>query len=134
VLIVLLVIVGLIAWLLWRSFIRVYSKAQFALQETLSQTPPSKPDHAAPALPSLFREADLESVVITADSPAVGKRIREVELRSRTGASIVGIERSGVSLINPGPEEELQPGDQVLILGNRAQLDAGKAALFKSGT
>jgi CPA2 family monovalent cation:H+ antiporter-2 len=128
-LIVLLIVVGLIAWLLWRSFIKVYSKAQIALQETLSPVPPQKPEHAATALPSLLREADVESVAITAESPAAGKRIREIELRTRTGASIVGIERNGASFINPGPEEDIQPGDQVLLLGNRAQLDAGKAAL-----
>ena len=32
----------------------------------------------------------------------------------------------------PGPDEELQPGDQVLLLGNRAQLDAGRKALTPS--
>ena len=39
----------------------------------------------------------------------------------------MGIERNGTSLINPGPDEELQHGDQVLLLGNRKQLDAAKA-------
>jgi K+/H+ antiporter YhaU regulatory subunit KhtT len=34
-------------------------------------------------------------------------------------------------MINPGPDEELQPGDQVLLLGTRAQLDAAKATLMK---
>jgi len=52
-----------------------------------------------------------------------------LQLRTRTGASIVGIERNGASLINPGPDEELQSGDQVLLLGDLAQLDAAKAAL-----
>jgi CPA2 family monovalent cation:H+ antiporter-2 len=53
-----------------------------------------------------------------------------LQLRTQTGANIVGIERGGVSLINPGPDEELQPRDQVLLLGNRAQLDAGRKALM----
>jgi len=65
-----------------------------------------------------------------ADSPAAGKRIHEIQLRTQTGASIVGIERHGANLINPGPDEELQAGDQVLLLGNRAQLDSAKAALL----
>ena len=77
----------------------------------------------------MLREADLESVTIAPASPAARKLIRELELRTRTGASIVGIERAGISLINPGPDEELQPGDQVLLLGSRAQLDAAKTAL-----
>lgn len=129
VLIVLLALIALIAWLLRRSFIKVYSKAQIALQETLSQEPLVKPAPAAIALPSLLREANLEKMEITNSSPAAGKLIHELQLRTQTGASIVGIERNGKNIINPGADEELQSGDQVLLLGSRSQLDAAFAAL-----
>ncbi len=129
-LIVLLLIVALITWLLWRSFIRVYSKAQSALQETFTQPPPTRHEHApVPPLGGLLREADLEMLTLAAGSVATGKLIRELQLRSETGASIVGIERNGNSLVNPGPDEELQAGDQVLLLGTREQLDKAKTAL-----
>ena len=127
VLVGLLAIVAFITWRLWRSFIKVYSKAQVALKETFAQQPAPPPDHAAAALPSLLREADLETISLAADSPAAGKLIRELELRTRTGASIVGIVRGGANIINPGPDEELQSGDQVLLLGTRAQLDPARA-------
>ena len=132
VLLVLLVLVAFITWSLWRSFIRVYSKAQIALKETFAQAP-SPPATEVPApMPGLLREANLETVEIAAGSPATFKLIRELELRTRTGASVVGIERSGgVRIINPGPDEELQPGDQVLLLGTRAQLDSAKSDLSK---
>jgi CPA2 family monovalent cation:H+ antiporter-2 len=129
VLLVLVVIVGMVTWLLWRSFIRVYSKAQIALQETLAQPPPPRHEQAPAALPSMLREAHLETATIAAGSPAAGKLIRELQLRTRTGASIVGIERNGASLVNPGPDEELQSGDKVLLIGSRAQLDAAKGVL-----
>ena len=122
VLLVLLAIAAFITWLLWRSFIKVYSKAQVALQETFAQPPAPRHPPAPTALPSVLREADLETVTVAAGSPAVGRLIRELELRSRTGASIVGIERSGANIINPGPDEELQSGDQVLLLGTPVQL------------
>lgn len=127
---VLLVIVGLITWLLWRSFIKVYAKAQTALQETFTQQPVPPAAQAPAALRSLLREANLETVSLAADSPAAGKLIRELELRTRTGASIVGIERSGANIINPGPDEELQFGDQVLLLGRREQLEAARRQLL----
>ncbi len=66
---------------------------------------------------------------IAAGSPAAGRLIREVPLRRDTGASIVGIDRNGASIVNPGPDEELQAGDQLLLLGTRAQLDKAKASL-----
>ncbi len=131
VLMVLLCVVALTAWLLWRSFIRIYSKAQVALKETFAQPPAPHPHDAPAALKSMLREADLETVTIAEDSPAAGKLIHELELRTRTGASIVGIERSGGNIINPSADEELQAGDQVLLVGTRDQLESAKAVFSK---
>ena len=130
VLLVFLVIIGLIAWRLWTSFIKVYSKAEIALRETFAEQPTPRHAPAVPALPSQLRDADLESVALTGNSPAVGKLIRELELRTRTGASIVAIERAGVNTVNPGPDEELQANDQVLLLGSPAQLEQAKKQLL----
>jgi CPA2 family monovalent cation:H+ antiporter-2 len=126
VLLVLLLVTALITWLLWHSFIKVYSRAQLALRETLAEAPLPRPSVAAAALPGLLREADLAVCVIAADSPAAGKLIRELQLRTQTGASVVGIERNGERIINPSSDEELRAGDQLLLIGNRAQLDAAR--------
>jgi CPA2 family monovalent cation:H+ antiporter-2 len=120
---VMLVLAAVVSWLLRRSFVRVYSKAQIALEETFS----TKPEHhkepeAQTQLPSLLRHADLRSVPIGADSQAAGKQIRELQLRTRSGASIVGIERNGANIINPEPEADLRSGDHVLLIGNATQL------------
>jgi CPA2 family monovalent cation:H+ antiporter-2 len=126
---VLLVATAFVGWSLHRSFTKVYSKAQIALQETFSQ-PASHAEKEKPkALPSLLREADLEAVKVLPGSFVVGKLIRELQLRSQTGASIVGIERNASSIINPGPDEELREEDQILLLGTRGQLDAAKQLL-----
>ena len=127
--IALLAIAVVIGWLLWRSFIKIYSKAQVALQETFEQTPLPRHEPQQPALPPLLREANLETMQIATNSPAAGKFIGELALRSRTGASIVGIQRNGARIINPGPDEELAAGDEILLLGTRAQLEAARSAL-----
>ena len=72
----------------------------------------------------MLRDALLETVPLPPQSSAAGKLIRELQLRSRTGASIVGIERAGENIINPGPDEELRAEDCVLLIGTRGQLDA----------
>ena len=121
VLIALMVLIALIAWLLRRSFIRVYSKGQAALHETLHQPPP--PPLTVRAVPSALREAGLETFHMPATSPAAGKLLRELQLRTITGASIVAIERGKENIINPGPDDELQTGDRVVLFGSRPQLD-----------
>ena len=128
----LLLITAVLSLALRRSFIKVYSKAQFALQETLSKPAEPQPAQGQAVLPSLLRDANVELVKMPADSAAARKLIRELQLRTQTGASIIGIERGGESLINPGPDEELRAGDQILLLGNKAQLGLARKALEKA--
>jgi CPA2 family monovalent cation:H+ antiporter-2 len=129
VLVLMLALAALIAWLLRRFFIRIYSKAQAALQETLTQPPASQPKAAIAPVHSVLRDAILETVKVNRASQGAGKLIHELQLRTQTGASIVAIERNGQNLINPSADEELQVGDQIVLLGSRPQLDAARLAL-----
>ena len=61
-------------------------------------------------------------VLVHPGSRVAGKLIRELELRTRTGASVVGIERNGENIVNPGPDEELRVGDKLLLLGSSDQI------------
>ncbi|MBP6507836.1 MAG: cation:proton antiporter, partial [Opitutaceae bacterium] len=58
-----------------------------------------------------------------------GKKIAELDLRSRFGCSVVGIERQGFMISLPPPETVLYPRDRVLLLGTSEQVKAGKACL-----
>ena len=44
------------------------------------------------------------------------------------------IERGGVNNVNPGPDEELQTNDQVLLLGSVAQLEKARKHLLGDAT
>ena len=78
----------------------------------------------------LLRDASLETLTIPASSPAAGKLIAHLKLRTVSGASIVGIERNGESIINPGVGEEIHAGYAVLLLGSEAQIERGGAVLI----
>ncbi len=69
------------------------------------------------------------TVRLPENNSAVGKLIGELRLRTETGASIVGIQRDGSSLINPGPDEELRAGDEILLLGNEEHLQSAQRRL-----
>lgn len=118
-----------IAFLLRRTFIQLHTKAQFALHETLNETPLPHHDASAPALPSLLRDASLVTVTVPTGSPAVGKLLADLKLRTFTGASIVGIERQGESIINPGISEEIHAADSVLLLGSETQIEKARTLL-----
>ena len=128
VLFVLALIVAAAVVVLRRNFIRLHARAQAALVDTLAETP-APLQASAPELPALMRDAELSLITITPRSPAAGKLIGEIALRSATGASIVGIERAGENIINPGPDEELRAEDRILLLGSRPQLARAEALL-----
>lgn len=118
-----LAVLGLVASLLmlrlWNHFIRVYGRAQVALEETLAQPHPDDTHHAAP-VPGL-NDLRLETLHIPEGSAADGRLIHEVALRTQAGASIVGIARAGASIVNPGPFEELRAGDTLYLLATPEQ-------------
>jgi monovalent cation:H+ antiporter-2, CPA2 family len=125
----LLLIVTVAAMLCRPMLVRIYSRAEIALHETLVEIPRLRQQEAPKAMPELLREAELETMEIPSDSSMIARKLREIPLRQQTGASIVAIERAGQRLINPGPDEVLRPGDRVLLLGQTEQLPAARDLL-----
>jgi monovalent cation:H+ antiporter-2, CPA2 family len=119
----LLLLVTLVALLFRPILVRIYSRAEIALHDTLVELPRLRELEPKP-MPELLREAEVETMEIPAGSMMIGRKLREIPLRQQTGASIVAIERGGQRVINPGPEEILVVGDRVLLLGQTEQLPA----------
>lgn len=128
--IVLLTVIGLLVVVLWKPFVKIYSQGQVALIETLDRQPAA--DKASqPSIESLLKEAQLSAILIDEASPAANKLILDLSLRNRTGASIVGIDRDGNTIINPAPQEMIKPGDQIMLLGSPEQL-ASAVKVFRA--
>jgi monovalent cation:H+ antiporter-2, CPA2 family len=117
-----LLLIAAVAALLFRPIlVRIYSRAEVALHETLIELPRLQQEKPK-VIKEIMREAELDTMEIPRQSAMIGKALRDIPLRQQTGASIVAIERSGQRLINPGPDEILHPGDRVLLLGQIDQL------------
>ncbi|MFA6686891.1 MAG: cation:proton antiporter, partial [Desulfuromonas sp.] len=61
------------------------------------------------------------------DNPMVGRNLRQLDLRSKAGVSVVGVIRDGSFIPNPEPDFIFARGDYVAAIGNAAQRH-----LFKS--
>lgn len=77
----------------------------------------------------VLKDIKLDSVSLKPNSKGINKLIAEIELRSETGATIIGIERKGESIVNPKSDFELAEGDHVLLLGSEKQISAAKEFL-----
>ncbi len=70
-------------------------------------------------------EMAIEHILVRPESFLVGKTMREVRLRDRTGALIVGINRPMEGLrFNPTGAEVFEAGDVLLAMGSHESLDA----------
>ncbi|HMP91085.1 MAG TPA: cation:proton antiporter [Kiritimatiellia bacterium] len=127
-LIILLLLLGGLVFRYGRAFNRWYSQGKFALIATFQEPEPPPPE--TPRIKHLS-EAHLRKALVN-PGPLAGKLIRELQLRTTTGASIIALERDGAPIVNPGPDIELLAGDEVLLLGTSAQL-AAATAVFDQG-
>ena len=125
--IALIIVAGLLLYWLRGSFNKIYFQGKAALAGTFSkpyEKPPEETKVDAIRVTQLLRDACLETLLLTEGMPGAGRSPRELELKTRTGAFIVGVDREGCQIINPEADEILLPKDQLLLLGSRAQLDA----------
>ena len=125
----LLLLVTIVALLARRILIRIYSRAEIALHDTLIELPRLRREETK-VMPDLLHEAELETMDIPEACALHECKLRDIPLRTQTGASIVAIERAGQRLINPGPDEVLRKGDRILLLGTHEQLPQARAFLL----
>lgn len=62
--------------------------------------------------------ASTETVKLTEASPVVGKDLGELDLRGKTGATVIAAMRDGDTRISPGANYQLKAGDTMVLLGS----------------
>lgn len=116
--------------LLWRRMVYWHSEMEVRLQAALAA-----PAGAAPVAEALRAQSTrgwdwhVEESVVPEQAVVSGRSLGELALRGRFGCTVVGIERQGYCLTNPGPEERLYPLDRVLLLGPIEQLREARYVL-----
>jgi CPA2 family monovalent cation:H+ antiporter-2 len=124
----LVVVVALL--MLRRKLIFWHSELEVELQDVLGG---GESRMAGTSTPWLQSHASWNLQVIDCVLPDLadcqGQRIAELELRSRFGCTVVGIERQGFMIPLPGPEAVLYPRDRVMLMGTGGQVKEGKRFL-----
>ncbi len=82
-------------------------------------------------LEELLDHAELVEVEVSPVS--AGQTLRGLEVRRRTGASVVAVRRGDEVVANPGPDQRLEAGDIVVLWGSAAQTAAAREALAGEG-
>lgn len=88
------------------------------LLELLSHPPSQAKEELAQVETMLPGFGGVVSIQIGAASPAVGRTLAELDLRARTGATVLAIARGGAGMATPSPTEPLAAGDTLAMAGS----------------
>lgn len=88
--------------------------------------PPAERHPGAALLPAGL---EVQSAVVPEGAWVAGRSLADADLRRRTGATLVAYTRDGETAVHPSPDEVLQPGDVLSLLGNDAQLAAARGLI-----
>ena len=69
------------------------------------------------------------AVQLTPECVGVGKTLGELDLRGKTGATVLAIRRAGTPIPNPKADERLEAGDVLALTGTEDALSAARATL-----
>jgi CPA2 family monovalent cation:H+ antiporter-2 len=134
---ILLAGVSLLIIPLWRSATNleghVRAGAQVILEALAAQsgTAATATTTATAPSPSLLLPGlgNATPVPITAGSPAVGRTLKQINLRGLTGATVIAIDRDAADVIYPTGEEELRAGDALIVTGTAEAVQAAQELL-----
>jgi len=126
-----------LAWRCWRNAENleehVQSGARMVIEALQRQNQESGPAARAPDLEVLSQElqglGEVAAVRLSASSPAVGRTLAQLDLRARTGASVIAITRADEGVVAPSGQEILRAEDLLALAGSHAALAAARLAL-----
>lgn len=71
----------------------------------------------------LLKAGTAETFLVSRDSPAAGKSLRELELRIKTGATIIAVVRGEKSVPSPSPDFRIMEGDILVLVASHVDMD-----------
>lgn len=127
-----IVALGVVLALLLRPLlVRWYAQAQTELRGNLTLAPAGatlsreKAERTRPIVGAPFG-LRVHEHTLSDLSPAAGRTLEETALRRRSGCTLAGIERQGITLAAPGAEVRLFPNDRLLLVGSPDQIAAAE--------
>lgn len=127
-------LVILLSFFFWKHIVRVNSRLEQMFHQSFNGAIQSNAESRRDIALKAFSKkhpwhVDLYDVELQADSEVCGKRIFEINLREKTGVSIIGISRDVFTIYDPGPEVPLFPGDHLILIGSKNEIALAKEIL-----
>ncbi|MCF3652475.1 cation:proton antiporter [Synoicihabitans lomoniglobus] len=119
----------------WRWAVKLQSQLEVAVMSSMADAARSGAREAVQdAIKTMTTQnpwpVELSEVTVPAKSEVVGRTLRQLNLRRETGATVVAVQRSGVTHYDVPPDLPLSPDDTLFLVAERDQL-ASAARLLR---
>jgi len=75
--------------------------------------------HKLPEKCEMISDIETETYLISENTSAAGRSIKDLRIRSETGATVIAVRRGKEVISSPEPEFIFKPGDVVYLIGRR---------------
>jgi CPA2 family monovalent cation:H+ antiporter-2 len=137
--VVLALMLSVLAFAAWRSIANLEGHVRAGSElivEVLARQSREGPTHTGEAAKSLVEVQtilpgfpEMVPVRLTARSPGVGRTLADLNLRARTGATVLAINRADAGVVMPTPAEVLRVDDVLTLAGPNEAIEASIALL-----
>ena len=111
----------------WKYFVRAGRRATHRFHEAL--TAEERHEGIVRSMTISIPEGAVQRLRLAAASPAIGETVVTLNIRAKTGASIVAVHRGETVVRNVGPDFEFAIGDELVAIGEPQQIAALKDLL-----
>ncbi|MDX1661015.1 MAG: cation:proton antiporter [Gemmatimonadota bacterium] len=77
------------------------------------------------AVLDVLAEGTTDVFYVREESPAAGRSLAGLDLRRRTGATVIAVVRDGLDHPNPDPDFRIESGDAMVLVGDHAAITRG---------
>ena len=127
------IILAVLGVAFWRSAENLQAHVRAAAEVIAEALAKQAGSGATPTLEDVHRLlpgfGDLTPVVVESGSPGIGRTLAELNLRGKTGASVLAIARGGRGVVAPTAGEVLDPGDVLALAGAHDAIEAARELL-----
>ncbi|MEO0794874.1 MAG: cation:proton antiporter [Verrucomicrobiota bacterium] len=123
----------------WNRIIRFNSQLEYLFMESFNQRiVDEEADRRESTLAAIEKSypwpVTVREVAIPAGATVSGKRLKDTDLRSKTGASVVALSRAGQVIYGLDPDEVIFPGDHWYVFGGESQITQAEKLLTEFGS
>ncbi len=122
----------------WRRAVKLQSQLEFAVMSSMEDAARTGAQEAMQgAIKAMTRRnpwpVELLEVAVPKGALVVGRTLRQINLRRETGATVVAVQRTGVTHYDITPDLPLSPEDHILLVAEKAQLNQASELLTAVG-